>query len=178
MKHTDASSGRAARMVDVIELSRRGATVAGRVAPAELPRLADHLAQDEGEITFSLRGQPTARGAAGGQLQISAHLHLRCDVCRHAVPWRLQHTARFEFVPDEATLNRMAVSPDEDVEPIVGANPFDVVQLVEDEVLLALPMVPRHPDCRAEGETADESGEAADLRRPFAALADLKSRKH
>jgi uncharacterized protein len=82
----------------------------------------------------------------------------------------------FRFVRDEAT----AAALDEEMEDEVLELPrsLDLRELVEDEMLLALPLVPRHAQCpeplpRSFGDV-DEVEEAEQKANPFAALAALK----
>jgi uncharacterized protein len=92
----------------------------------------------------------------------------------------------FFFVQTEAELARIPVD-DTDDEPLLGSRRFDLDELVEDELILALPISPRHADCRSTAGASDgDAGEggvtAPDLGdgrpSPFAVLAGLKPRRH
>ena len=67
-----------------------------------------------------------------------------------------------------------------DVDFLAPEDQMTVLLLVEDELLLALPMTPKHADCQApgavtlgEGAAAEASGEKLGTERPFAGLRDL-----
>ena len=63
---------------------------------------------------------------------------------------------------------------------LVISRDFDALSLVEDELILALPLVPRHEVCpqALPVDAVDEAFEAASQRpNPFAALAALKKGK-
>src|SRR5579859_2605344 len=99
--------------------------------------------------------------------------------------------ATYRIVNTEAEAEEFPLDEDE-VEVIVGSNHFDLVDLIEEELLLSLPLVPKHEVCpevhesllsgadgtEGEGEDAalDEADEGAEPERPnpFAALESLK----
>jgi uncharacterized protein len=63
-------------------------------------------------------------------------------------------------------------------EPLLGSERFDLYELLEDEAILALPISPRHADCAAPALATPDMGlDADDKPHPFAALAQLKSRR-
>ena len=80
-----------------------------------------------------------------------------CTRClqRVAVPLSADH--RFLLVADEALAARADAETDE-YDVLVGSRHFDVLELVEDEVIMALPLVPRHDDCRLPDQLAGAAG--------------------
>jgi uncharacterized protein len=77
----------------------------------------------------------------------------------------LRFEARLELAASEAEL----LAADDDVDRMVAGREMNVAVLVEDEVILALPMVPKHAQCRAAAETKGGAKPSA-----FQALAALK----
>jgi uncharacterized protein len=69
-----------------------------------------------------------------------------------------------------AESEREIEAADDEIDRVLAGNAMDVAQLVEDEVLLALPMAPRHEKCAGSREGAETGGRAS----PFAELAKLK----
>ena len=63
---------------------------------------------------------------------------------------------------------------DEAIDVIVGEPEFDVVYLVEDEALLALPVAPKHEVCPGKAVEPVGSVEAVEKVSPFAVLKNLK----
>ena len=81
----------------------------------------------------------------------------------------------FLFVADEATAE--ALDEDSEADVLVISRDFDALSLVEDELILALPLVPRHDNCPQSlpDSAVDAAFEQASERpNPFAALAALK----
>jgi len=108
------------------------------------------------------------------ELRADATLLLQCQRCLLPVATSVEVERNFRFVKDEDT----AAALDDEIEEEVLALPraLDLRQLVEDEMLLALPLVPRHDQCpellpRSFGEDEIEEDEAE---HPFAKLAILR----
>ena len=104
---------------------------------------------------------------------------MECQRCLGPVCAELQVDRAFRFVADEATAIAEDVETEEDL--LVLTRHLDLAELVEDELLLALPLVPRHDVCPdplpLTSSPADEAAEDAEVPpHPFAALAGLKAR--
>ena len=137
---------------------------------SELERLHDLLVEVVGEVAFRLRGFKGERGEAMLQLEISGVLPLACQRCLDAVPCDLDVDSLLELVPEGAELSEDELEDDtRDFLPV--ERELDVAELVEDEILLALPVAPRHEKCGLPG--AADAGERIN---PFAALSGLKGK--
>lgn len=138
----------------------------------------------EEEVAWSARGE-RRRGAGGDvqdwlHLQAKAPLRLTCQRCLQAVACELEVDSSFRFVADEATAAALDVDSEEDL--LVHSRSFDLSSLIEDELVLALPLVPRHAGECPEPLTAPPDPVAAAIEamppaKPFASLAGLKVRK-
>jgi uncharacterized protein len=158
-------------VIDGFEFASAGATQEGKLPLSAFPRLQDVLVSDKGEVEYSVRGVRDGRGRPSLELAVRATLMLRCQRC-------LEHLA---FEVDERGLLVLAASQGEidaersDAEAadrVVAAKDMAVRDLVEDELLLALPYAPRHEECEAP-EGADEAPPS-----PFASLRGMMQRKH
>lgn len=109
-------------------------------------------------------------------LTAQAVVPLTCQRCLGPVDEPLAVDRWFRFVADEAQAEREDEEADEDVLALDPA--FDLVELVEDELLMALPLVPRHAVCpgevRMEHVDPDFDQAQADKPKPFGVLAGLK----
>ena len=112
-------------------------------------------------------------------LKVQAALPMLCQRCLTPVDVPLQVERSFRFVADEATAEALDDEVEEDLLAI--SREFDLHGLMEDELLMALPVVPRHDECPTPVPMAssDEDFEAASAEKPnpFAALAGLKTDK-
>ena len=114
-------------------------------------------------------------------LQASATLALVCQRCLQPVDVDVGVDRSFRFAPDEAT----AASEDDEAEEDVLAESraFDLLQLVEDELLMEVPLAPRHEECPVSLPTSAVDPEfiaktQAPKTSPFEVLARLKGPKH
>ncbi len=121
------------------------------------------------------------RGSAGSlqpwlQLTADVALPLTCQRCLEQVDEQLTVDRWFRFVADEEQAEREDEASEEDVLALDPA--FDVAALVEDELLMEVPLVPRHTVCPHEVPMAavdpDFERAEADKPHPFGALASLK----
>jgi uncharacterized protein len=162
---------------DVWELARQRRELGGELPLAQAERLVSELFDAAGVLRFRLRGYVDQRGRTAAALELNGTVRARCDRCGGPVEVPIAERALFYFVADEAELASLPIDDAPD-EPLLGARRFDVAGLVEDQAILALPISPRHADCAA--PTLADEGPPAEgpSRRPFAALAELKRRRH
>lgn len=161
--------------IDSLDFARGGRRMDGVVAVRSLRRLADALADDEGELTWSVRGETATDNVGQRQayllIEVGGEIRLICQRCLGALPYRLAIESRLLLVPPGKPW------PEEDLEdperdspdPIEALIEQSLLDLVEDEVLLALPIAPRHESCDV---PEHDDGKAA--ASPFARLAQLK----
>lgn len=138
---------------------------------ADLPRLADSLASTEGSLHWSLGGS-MVDGVEGAEprlrLQVKGELELLCQRCLGGLAWPVRLDTVLQPVRVGQPIPEDELEDDE-VDAIEIEGELDVLALLEDEVLLAMPIAPRHEICQTplpSGATSKES--------PFAALASLR----
>ena len=142
--------------------------------PADAPPVA-------GDVAWQARGE--RRAVPGGaaevwlELEASARVHRTCQRCLQPVELELHVDRRLRFVADENLAAELDADSEDDVLALERA--LDLHDLVEDELLLALPMVPRHDRCPQPLPTpaapaAEPQAEAA--AHPFAVLAGWRGK--
>lgn len=174
-----------ARRLDVRGFAEEGASLGGQELLRDLPRL---IAETQGR-----GGESPVTWSATGELRDPGHVHpeiwlhlgaqvtlvLTCQRCLGPVQVPVAVERSFRFVADED----MAAAQDEHSEEDVLAlsRSFDLIELVEDELLMELPLAPRHVICPVPVKlaAADEDFEAAAAHRenPFAVLGRFKPGK-
>ena len=157
--------------VDSIALARDHREVAGKLAIAELQRLHYVLFEPSGEVDYKLTGSVDKDSVAWLRLQFDARLSLLCQRCLGPIEFREQAVRNFKLVPPGQPLSDPAEEPDE-IEEIHADGDLDVAGLVEDEMILSLPMVAVHDDgeCAAPQATQDDG----EIKSPFSSLSVLK----
>jgi uncharacterized protein len=126
---------------------------------------------------FELISNPSGQTQAWLHLTVSLGVPLSCQRCLGAVIVPVSIKRSFRFVETEAQAELEDESAVEDV--LVLSRDFDLSALIEDEVLMDLPVVPRHDECPVEIKlmAADADFEEAGVKpNPFAALVDLKNK--
>jgi uncharacterized protein len=144
----------------------------------------DRLTEDcAGELTSNVMwaAQGATEPKAGGKdevwlhLEAHAHVPLTCQRCMKPVSVALEIAQDFRFVADEETA--MAEDDDSDEDLLVLSDALDLMALIEDELLMALPLVPMHQACLSEQVPLSQEEEAIlsqEKPNPFAVLAALK----
>lgn len=176
-------------LLDTQALTTKGESLEGRRPLAAMPRLADLLLDSSGDLDWQLVGRSELRADGGRQsfmdLSLSATLTVRCVRCLEPVPVGLAETRHYRMVPDESQAARED-NEDDEHDLLVSSRRFDLANLLEDEVIMALPAAPRHEACRAPvplagAESASGAAPASpqtpgqpDRENPFAALAALR----
>lgn len=130
--------------VDPWRFCRDGQSWETRSEVAEFPRLAREFTQ--GALFCRVVGQVDQRGALSLQLSISGDAGLVCQRCLGGMPHRVELVRTLYLARNQAELERLDALPDSDA--IQAGERLNLVDLVEDEVLLSLPLAAMH----AEGE--------------------------
>ena len=172
--------------LDVEAFARDAGALAGEWSMTDLPRLAESASEESPAaawppLRWSVRGERLSPRAAEPQtwlhLEAAATVSLVCQRCLqpYAQPLSVQRSLR--FVRDEDLAAQLDADSDEDV--LAMSRSLDLRELIEDELLLELPLVPRHEECpeplvHADEELPEEAQE--DKPNPFAALAALKGK--
>ncbi len=162
------------RSIDIFAMIHEGSSVAGQEALSNLPRLASLLASTAGTLRWTAQGRVEGDPRTGTRLYLvleaQARPALPCGKCLEPVEVELVVARRLLVVADEA----MAAELDEqemEIDVIAGSRHFDLLALLEDEAILALPPLAAHEDCAPPGLGADDGEEHAG---PLAGLAAFK----
>lgn len=160
--------------IDPIRLAEEGIRLRGALSSRGMQRLS---LTAPATIDIDLAFFKSAPGRWEMQGEIRAALSLTCQRCLAPLPWLLNAAPRLRFVRTED----FAPGSEADAAEVLAVHgPVRLAEWVEDEILLALPMIPLH----SEGDgchrvpVGDAAGGSGDERpHPFAALAKLKTQK-
>lgn len=135
--------------IDSVQFALQGASLEGDLALSAMPRLASEVVENTGDlITYSLHGGCGAKGESLLFLRLSGELALRCQRCLQPLKFTLDVDATFELrdsLDDNVLLQEDLEDDSRDY--LSASRSLNVVLLIEDEALLALPPVPRHDAC-------------------------------
>ena len=163
--------------LDTLKLAKAGAVLKGTVPSKAMPRLTDGLVGSAGdaeaELEFDLDsvGRPVVTGRA------RAEVELTCQRCLE--PLRQPLSVEFTLVQVRSESEAESLAPD--VDPLLCEEPLiRSAQLIEDELILALPIIAVHADpaCGPEERKTLPEVVSEEKPNPFAALAKLKRNEH
>lgn len=156
--------------IDTRRVAERGERIERQLTAAQLPRLRKECVSRFEPVQVSLQGLFTPYGKPGVRVALQADLRVPCQRCLKPLPVALALTCAFEWVATESELELR--DEDDEWDAVLAAEQIDLLPLLEDELLLALPFAPAHAVCKPAAEF--EAGEKVS---PFAALAGLKALK-
>lgn len=161
--------------IDSLEFARNGLQLDAQVSFVELPRLLDQLDNSSGVLHYTVQGGADNLGRPVLDISIKGCCQLRCQRCLGGFEYPIELDARL-LLCDQAGLdeldNQMELDDEEDFDGILADANLDVLAVLEDEILLSLPIAPKHEvgDCLA-SESEDKQ---KDKQNPFAILENLK----
>ena len=140
-----------ARHLDIVAFAEAGASLSGEDPLSHYARLSREDLDGEGKAVVRWQAQGRSEPVAGGapeiwlDLQAQTELGMQCQRCLEPMRQALAFERSFRFVRDEATAEQLDEELEEDV--LVWRKDFDLQALVEDELLMELPVAPRHEVC-------------------------------
>lgn len=136
--------------------------------------------QADGELVESASELAKVKPQVWLHLVAQAHVPQTCQRCLGEVSTLLEVKRSYRFVADEATAQAEDDACEEDLLAI--SREFNLFELIEDELLMALPQVPMHDVCPVQPKMAAADADFEALGdtgkpNPFAVLAALKGKK-
>ena len=158
---------------DLDILAQREAVLEGEIPLARLVRLAELLNSDAGSVKARLVFRQHQKGTLILTLQCEAALELICQRCLEPVSNVSVGEVEFGLVATEAELSQL---PEAYEAIVLDGERFSPAELIEDELIVSLPLVPRHVDRDQCGPLAGKLGsiesEAKSGSRASAPMAD------
>jgi uncharacterized protein len=126
---------------EIEALARRRASFQGEFSLAELKRLAGYLRAEDGLVRVRLEFDAGGAGWQTVRLAFDAALHATCQRCLEIFEFEIEDEVSFGIVAHAAMVNRLP----EQIEPLVlDEDRFSPIQLIEDELIVAVPYAPKH----------------------------------
>jgi len=157
---------------------------AGFLSIPDLPRLAQEASAVypgdgfDWEIRTHFEDSPGSEPRQILDMGLNGRLQLVCQRCLQDCAVDLAEARRFVLVDSEAQADGFPIE-DEEQEPLVASQHFNLLETIEDEILLSLPLIPKHPDGFCEPHASSFTGEALDepseeSENPFNILKNMK----
>jgi uncharacterized protein len=178
-------------VIDVLDFISRGAEQSGETPLSAFSRIGDQLpaqvlpsgdtedaqAGVDTPVRWSVRGERTQHGTRYLHLEVSARPILVCQRCLQPFVYEVESAVPLEVVTRQAALDEETEVDDPDMEApdrILAQASQSVLELVEDELILSLPYIPRHDYACVQYDNQEAPDGADEKPSPFAALAALK----
>jgi uncharacterized protein len=152
-------------IINNLEFAKSQLKLDDNLVTAELVRLAEMLAnKDKTRIKFQLMGASKRFSQPSLHLSVQANLVMTCQRCLDEMTVNLD--LNFDYLISSAEINE--AEDNDEIDWLEASHEMNVAELIEDELLLAMPIAPTHAhDC---SKLSRQSGEKPN---PFAALKDL-----
>ena len=151
-------------VIDGLQFARNAGELRGELYQSQLPRLAELQCATEA-VSFALSGAIDPEGRPRLRISVRGGLRLVCQRWLDQVEFPVAIDSELFLSGSE----REIAETDDELDRIIAGKAMEVAELVEDEILLILPMVPRHERCEAPAASEPESRPS-----PFAVLGKLK----
>ena len=135
--------------IDPAHLTPKGTVFEGVLRPGDLESLAEDLASGDGELRYRVAAQLDKRQRRTVSCIIEGFVFLTCQSTFEAFRHEVAIDDRLVLVASEAELPPLEVEGDAE-DFVVASSPIDVRGLVEEAVILSLPMVPKRPGLEPE----------------------------
>lgn len=167
-------SERLPEFIDPLRLAAQGRLLNGQLALSQMQRLTPTLASTRGTVDIQLEFGQDGQNISYLRGQIRANLELICQRCLQALAFSLEAEPCLGIVTSQTQADRLP----EQYEPLlVDDDLISLAAVIEDEVLLSLPAIPKHEneDCLDLTQyTEPELAEEAPRKNPFTLLKRLK----
>jgi uncharacterized protein len=161
-------------LIDPLALAEKGRQFKGSLPLSKMIRLQDLLLDAQGEVSVTLKFGKDGKFAVVTGV-VAADLELQCQCCLGAIPWKVDCTVNLGLVRSLAEADLLP----ESYEPLLleGESLMPLADIVQEELLLALPVIPQHEACEPAAQAQPKKEPPRQLPErpnPFAVLAKLK----
>lgn len=130
--------------LDLLRFAHSDGCLDGVLRAEELPRLRGNLTSEDVAVQYRVSGTLSS-GRPVLRLEVEGDVWLTCQRCLEMYQAHLVLRNELPIARDEAELARWEAE-DPLLDALVADNRLEVATLVEDEILLSLPVAPRHAD--------------------------------
>ena len=157
--------------IDPLDFVRNTSALYGKIAVAKLVRLQNSLFNNQNELEYTIAGALDRDDRPIIQVTVKGIINLQCQRCLGELEYALNLLACLLVVRNEDEL--LHLDKDLSVEGVLAVPDVNILTLIEDEIILSLPISPRHQEneCSTNKPTDDSSTNTKNF---FAKLTTLK----
>jgi uncharacterized protein len=172
-----------ALVIDAFSFCQQQERREGNILIADLHRLSNECANTAGSLAWSLEGGTNRLGYAKLVLTVSGKVQLMCQRCLTIFAFEIDSEQELILAKNEENADEIeALIEDDEIDVVVGSKSFNIMDLIEDDVLLAIPQSPKHAVCpdvaldSSVSTVAAIEAEASKKESPFAVLKKINGR--
>lgn len=164
--------------VDAFRFAENEIRLEGVIPIVDMERLASSLSSDAGQVHVRVQFGKDEQGAPFLRGEYSAHLLLRCQRCMEAFDHEVNGQLLVGIVTSEEEMDRLPKGYDG---VIVEDGQLQLRDVIEDDLIVGLPIVPMHsmPDCNVSLPLEIGSGSKPEPEKenPFKVIELLRSKR-
>jgi uncharacterized protein len=160
-------------VIDAFEFCRLAGRREGEIAVADMKRLSAECVDATASLRWTLQGGANSLGYPQLIMMVTGTVHLRCQRCMTSLEHAIESEQALVLAQNDEQADEIETQLDDDtIDVIVGMKAMNILDLVEDEALLSLPLAPKHDVCP--GNAVTEVFSDARKPSPFDVLKGLK----
>src|SRR5215475_3572923 len=142
--------------LDPARFAREGSRLTGSVSAVQLSRVSEMLFDGSGAVDYRVEGMLSGKEKPQLHVGLAIDIVVACQRCMERLPIRVDVERKLLLSPGLDELASMEGEED-DVDAIPLVPVLDVLDLIDQEVMLALPIAPRHAGGECEARAADDT---------------------
>uniref|UniRef100_UPI00402AC4C5 YceD family protein n=1 Tax=Turicimonas muris TaxID=1796652 RepID=UPI00402AC4C5 len=163
--------------VDVYRMSRDKRKIEGKVKVGDMKRLAETASNHDDIFDYVITGMTGKLGWPGAIMELHGKVAVPCNRCNNPVDVPIDREVVFRFAKSEEEADTIPIEEDDDTEVVVGSEKLNVMDWIEEEIILSIPLVPSHDYACLDKEKLNKDDEPLEKENPFAKLKGMKFNK-
>ncbi len=158
-------------VIDTLDFVSNTRTLHGKIILKDCMRLKDYLYDNQGKLKYKISGVLDKNDKSILQVIINGEIPLHCQRCLGKLTYLLNIQREILLAENENELSHL--DEIETIDGILADSNLDILELIEDEIILSLPISPRHRENECSAQEFTDSNPIGE-KNPFVALAKLK----
>ncbi|MBY0572659.1 MAG: YceD family protein [Undibacterium sp.] len=135
-------------VIDAFSFCQHGEVRTGSTKIADFSRLSLECVSGGDLVHWTVQGEIDAQGLPKLGISVQVQAPLICQRCLSALEFQIDSQSELILAKNDAHADEVeAMLDDDEVDVVVGSRTFNVMEVIEDEALLAIPQSPKHAVC-------------------------------
>lgn len=135
-------------VVMTLDFTEKSRCWEGNTMVGDFERLAQEFVNPEAVLHYRVCGGQDSRGRPRLHCKVQAEVEVQCQRCLKPLGVVIESDRLLYLAAGEEEADRLdVVLADDETDVMVAGQTLDLAGVIEDEVLLSLPIVPMHENC-------------------------------